>query len=207
MLNEKSLINAVIKYNNLNKNQIDELNNPPEFVISNHPLFIKAEQIILDAINNNKKIIVCGDYDADGICSTTILYRTLKKMNAKVGYYIPNRFSEGYGLNDNTVDLALGKDYELFVLVDNGVSAQSSLQKIKDANATCLILDHHSYEGEVLCDCLVHPNLLEDYYNDMCGSGLAYNLSDRLIGYDAYNVSLAGIATVADLMPLWGFNR
>lgn len=207
MLNEKSLINAVIKYNNLSKNQIDELNNPPEFVISNHPLFIKAEQIILDAINNNKKIIVCGDYDADGICSTTILYRILKKMNAKVGYYIPNRFSEGYGLNDNTVDLALGKDYELFVLVDNGVSAQSSLQKIKDANATCLILDHHSYEGEVLCDCLVHPNLLEDYYKDMCGSGLAYNLSERLIGYDAYNVSLAGIATVADLMPLWGFNR
>jgi single-stranded-DNA-specific exonuclease len=207
MLNEKSLINAVITYNNLSQNQIDELNNPTKFSISNHPLFLEAEQIILDAIEKNKKIIICGDYDADGICSTTILYRTLKSMKARVGYYIPNRFNEGYGLNDNTVDLALGKGYELFILVDNGVSALSSLQKIRDAHASCIILDHHSYEGEVLCDCLVHPNLLDEFYKDMCGSGLAYNLSERLIGYDAYNVSLAGIATIADLMPLWGFNR
>lgn len=207
MLNMNSLLNAIIDFNGLNSKQINQLFNPLDFKISDHPLFLDAEKIIMNMIQLKKKIIVCGDYDADGICSTTILFRTLKKLNADVGYYIPNRFKEGYGLNDNTVDLALGKGYELFILVDNGVSADSSLKKIKEAGKTCIILDHHSYEGDILCDCLVHPNLLDDDYRDMCGSGLAYNLSERLIGYDAFNVSLAGIATIADLMPLWGFNR
>lgn len=207
MLNKNTLLDAIIAYNNLDNKQINQLFNPLEFKISNHSLFIEAERIILNAIRLNQKIIICGDYDADGICSTTILYRTLKKMKANVGYYIPNRFKEGYGLNDNTVDLALDKGYELFILVDNGVSAESSLRKIHDAHKTCLILDHHSYEGDVLCDCLVHPSLLDEDYHDMCGSGLAYNLSERLIGYDPFNASLAGIATIADLMPLWGFNR
>jgi single-stranded-DNA-specific exonuclease len=207
MLNENSLIHKVIEFNQLNENQIEQLRNPIDFKVSEHNLFIHAERIVLDAISLNKKIIICGDYDADGICSTSIMYYTLKKMNANVGYYIPNRFSEGYGLNDNTVDLALKKGYELFILVDNGVSATSSLNKIKEAHAQALILDHHSYEGEIVCDCLVHPNLLDDHYKDMCGSGLAYNLAERLIGYDSFLVSLAGIATIADLMPLWGFNR
>lgn len=207
MLNENTLISKVIDFNKLNENQIEQLKNPIEFKVSEHQLFMQAEKIVLDAIKLNKKIIVCGDYDADGICSTSILYYMLKKLNAQVGYYIPNRFSEGYGLNNNTVDLALNKGYELFILVDNGVSATSALNKIKEGNAQALILDHHSYEGDVLCDCLVHPNLLDDYYKDMCGSGLAYNLAERLIGYDSFLVSLAGIATIADLMPLWGFNR
>lgn len=207
MLNKNSLISKVIEYNKLNENQIEQLKNPIELKISEHPLFLQAEKIILDAIALNKKIIVCGDYDADGICSTSILYYMLKKLNAHVGYYIPNRFSEGYGLNDNTVDLALKKGYALFILVDNGVSATSSLKKIREGNAQSLILDHHSYEGEVVCDCLVHPDRLDDHYKNMCGSGLAYNLAERLIGYDSFLVSLAGIATIADLMPLWGFNR
>ena len=207
MLKMNSLVNAVIEFNHLDSNQIDQLHNPKEYKISSHTLFDQAEEIVLSHIKKNNKIIICGDYDADGICSTTILYRTLKKLNADVGYYIPNRFKEGYGLNDNTVELALNKGYELFILVDNGVSADSSLVKIKEAGKKCIILDHHSYEGDVLCDCLVHPNLLDEDYHDMCGSGLALNLAERLIGYDPFNVSLAGIATIADLMPLWGFNR
>lgn len=207
MLKINSLLKSIIEYNDLDEYQINQLFNPLDFKVSNHPLFIQAEDMIKTAIENKDKIIICGDYDADGICSTTILYRTLKKLGANVGYYIPNRFKEGYGLNDNTVDLALGKEYELFILVDNGVSAESSLKKIREAGKLSIILDHHSYEGEVMCDCLVHPNLLDEDYHDMCGSGLAYNLSERLMGYDAFNVSLAGIATIADLMPLWGFNR
>lgn len=207
MLKMNSLLNAVIEFNHLDSKQVDQLFNPMEYKISSHCLFEQAEEIVLSHIKQNSKIIICGDYDADGICSTTILYRTLKTLNANVGYYIPNRFKEGYGLNDNTVELALKKGYELFILVDNGVSADSSLLRIKEAGKMCLILDHHSYEGDVLCDCLVHPNLLDDKYHDMCGSGLALNLAERLIGYDAFNVSLAGIATIADLMPLWGFNR
>jgi len=207
MLKTNSLLNAIIEFNHLDLNQINQLYNPKEYKISSHNLFERAEEIVLNHIKRNNKIIICGDYDADGICSTTILFRTLKKLNADVGYYIPNRFKEGYGLNDNTVDLALQKGYELFILVDNGVSADSSLLKIREAGKTCIILDHHSYEKEVLCDCLVHPDLLDEDYHDMCGSGLAVNLAERLVGYDAFNVSLAGIATVADLMPLWGFNR
>ena len=103
MLKMNSLVNAVIEFNHLDSNQIDQLYNPKEYKISSHTLFDQAEEIVLSHIKKNNKIIICGDYDADGICSTTILYRTLKKLNADVGYYIPNRFKEGYGLNDNTV--------------------------------------------------------------------------------------------------------
>lgn len=207
MLNQNSLIQAIIDFNALNEHQIEQFYKPINFKVSKHKLFKQAVDLINLSIRKNHKIIICGDYDADGICSTTILYRTLKKLNANVGYYIPNRFKEGYGLNDNTVRLALDKGYDLFIMVDNGVSADSSLKLIKEANKTSIILDHHSYEGEVICDCLVHPNLLDEDYHDMCGSGLAYNLSEQLMGYDAFNVSLAAIATIADLMPLWGFNR
>ena len=103
MLNQNSLIQAITDFNALNEHQIEQFYKPINFKVSKHKLFKQAVDLINLSIQKNHKIIICGDYDADGICSTTILYRTLKKLNANVGYYIPNRFKEGYGLNDNTV--------------------------------------------------------------------------------------------------------
>lgn len=206
-MENNTLLDALIEFNQLNDNQIQELHKPPKLVFSSHPLLIKAADIIREAIEEKRKIIICGDYDADGIIATTIMVQTLRKLGADVGYYIPNRFTEGYGLNVGTVEKALDKGYSLFICVDNGVSAYDALKILKDHKAISLILDHHQIEQVVDCTHLVHPDMLESFDRNMCGSGLSFQVSHQLIGFDAYLCSLAAIATIADVMPLWGFNR
>lgn len=206
-MTNNTLLDALIEFNQLKDHQIQELYNPPKLVFSEHEYFLKASGLIREAITNQRKMIVCGDYDADGIIATTIMVQTLRKMGADVGYYIPNRFTEGYGLNVSTVEKALDKGYSFFICVDNGVSAHSALKILKDHHATSLILDHHQIEQEVDCTHLIHPDMLDEFDQNMCGSGLSFQLSHHLIGFDAYLCSLAAIATIADVMPLWGFNR
>jgi len=101
----------------------------------------------------------------------------------------------------------LDKGYSFFICVDNGVSAHDALKLLNDHNAKSLILDHHQIEKEVDCTHLVHPDFLDPFDQNMCGSGLSFQLSHQLIGFDPYLCSLAAIATIADVMPLWGFNR
>ena len=202
-----TLLDALIEFNQLNEHQIHELHTPPKLVFSEYPLFSKANELIREAIVKKRKMIVCGDYDADGIIATTIMVQTLRKLGADVGYYIPNRFTEGYGLNVATVEKALDKGYSFFICVDNGVSAHAALKLLNEHNAISLILDHHQIEQEVDCSHLIHPDMLDGFDQNMCGSGLSFQLSHHLIGFDAYLCSLAAIATIADVMPLWGFNR
>ena len=202
-----TLLDALIEFNQLNEHQIYELHTPPKLVFSEHPLFSKANKLIREAIVKKRKMIVCGDYDADGIIATTIMVQTLRKLGADVGYYIPNRFTEGYGLNVATVEKALDKGYSFFICVDNGVSAHAALKLLNEHSAISLILDHHQIEQEVDCTHLIHPDMLDGFDQNMCGSGLSFQLSHHLIGFDAYLCSLAAIATIADVMPLWGFNR
>lgn len=202
-----TLLDALIEFNQLNEHQIYELHTPPKLVFSEHPLFFKANELIREAIVKKRKMIVCGDYDADGIIATTIMVQTLRKLGADVGYYIPNRFTEGYGLNVATVVKALDKGYSFFICVDNGVSAHEALKLLNEHSAISLILDHHQIEQEVDCTHLIHPDMLDGFDQNMCGSGLSFQLSHHLIGFDAYLCSLAAIATIADVMPLWGFNR
>ena len=202
-----TLLDALIEFNQLNEHQIHELHTPPKLVFSEHLLFSKANELIREAIVKKRKMIVCGDYDADGIIATTIMVQTLRKLGADVGYYIPNRFTEGYGLNVAMVEKAMDKGYSFFICVDNGVSAHTALKILNDHNAISLILDHHQIEQEVDCTHLIHPDMLDGFDQNMCGSGLSFQLSHHLIGFDAYLCSLAAIATIADVMPLWGFNR
>lgn len=204
---KNTLLDALIDFNQLTDKQIQELHTAPKLVFSNHPLFVKAKEIVLDAVAKKRKFIVCGDYDADGIIATTIMVQSLRKLGADVGYYIPNRFTEGYGLNVVTVEKALAKDYSVFVCVDNGVSAYAALSVLNEHNAISLILDHHQIEEEVHCTHLIHPDMLDPFDQNMCGSALSFQFSHHLIGFDPYLCSLAAIATIADIMPLWGFNR
>ncbi len=169
--------------------------------------FFEATRIIRESITQGNKIMVCGDYDADGLCATSILVLTLRKLGADVGFYIPDRFNEGYGLHVETVRKAIAKGYKLFITVDNGVSAFEALECIHENNATVLVVDHHEMTQEVPCDILIHPSLLEDKYANMCGSGLALQLAEHLTGVDDYITTLAGIATVGDMVDLWGENR
>ena len=201
------LVQAVLEFNQLNEDQIEQLKNPPQLTLSQHPSFIAAAQLIHQAIQNQNKIVIYGDYDVDGICSTSILYLTLKRLNAKVSYYLPHRFNDGYGISVNFVKQALTKEMDLFIVVDNGVTALEALSMIRQAGKQSLVIDHHSFVDDVPCDVLIHAQELETSHVSLCSSGLAQQLSHHLSPFEPYYVTLAGIATLADMMPVWGYNR
>ena len=200
------LLAHVAFHNQLSDAQMHQLLDPPGYAPSAYWAFDALAQQLRHAIAEHEKIIVCGDYDADGICATTILVKCLRDAGATVGYYIPHRFEDGYGLSVATVEAALQKGYTRFILVDNGVSAHAALAAIQDAQAHAYILDHHEMTQEPVCDLLIHPSRLEAPYQDSCGSVLAYLLSTRFQP-EGYLLSLAAIATIADVVDLWGYNR
>lgn len=157
---------------------------------------------IQNAREQNKKVIVCGDYDCDGILATTIMVDGLQKYGLEVGFYIPDRIKEGYGLNCNTVSLAHKKGYELLVTVDNGVKAHDALSFAKESGMETIVTDHHRIEEEICCDVLVHPSKMEESFSTLCGAAVAYECI-RALGVDTpYHLILASIASVGDVMPV-----
>jgi single-stranded-DNA-specific exonuclease len=202
-----SFINALIEHHQLNPIQVDQLLNPQPYSQSKHESFLQAKTLLLQAIKDGQKMLIYGDYDADGLCSTTILYLLLKRLNAKVSYYLPHRFNDGYGLQVEFVQRALAAGVDLFICVDNGVSAHEALAAIRAAHKASIVIDHHDYANEVNTDVLVHSTLLEAPHHSLCSSGLAHQLAWHMGDDEPYYRVLAGIASVADMMPLWGYNR
>lgn len=200
------LLAQLAYHNQLSESQLDELLNPQPMGPSQHPEFDRLATILKQAISRQEKIIVCGDYDADGICATAILVKTLRDAGATVGFYIPHRVEDGYGLSVSTVEAALEKSYQHFILVDNGVSAHQAIAAIHSGGAKAYILDHHEITDEPKADLFIHPDFLEEPYQDSCGSGLAYQFSTRFVS-QPYLLSLAALATIADVVDLWGYNR
>jgi single-stranded-DNA-specific exonuclease len=190
----------------LSDNQIDQLiNGCPK---------LEDSQVINDAANlfniakrENRKIMICGDYDADGICSTSMMVDLCQRLGFTVGYYIPDRLKEGYGTQESTVQAALEKGYNFFVLVDNGVSTHEVNQLIMDSESLLLIIDHHVISQPVQAHVLLHPDHLPEVYQSMCTSGLVYLICAALGLENDKMVQLAGVATIGDMMPLWNYNR
>jgi len=156
-----------------------------------------------EAKKEKEKIIIYGDYDADGICSTAILWETLYKKGFDVLPYIPERFSEGYGLNSDTVEKLKVKDENLKVIlaVDNGVVAYEAVEKANKLGIDVIVFDHHRKEKKL-------PNAYSLIHSDLvCGSTLAYLFSKEFSKDNSDYLSLACIGTVADQMPLIDINR
>ena len=109
------------------------------------------------AIDQNERILVYGDYDADGVTSTTILVSTLRLLGAQVGWYIPNRFTEGYGPNELAFKNAMTKDF-IIITVDNGIQGHHEISTIQELGVDVIVTDHHEI-GETLPDAfaIVHP--------------------------------------------------
>ena len=170
----------------------------------------ESKKIILNAIKNNETIIVYGDYDADGVCATAILYKTLtQKMNyPNCFYFIPNRFEHGYGLSIKSIDEAIKKTGSpspeqkiLFITVDSGITAVSETDYVKSLGHHILITDHHQKPAAL-------PKADAILWTDkLVGSGISWILSCHLGYYDEHLLSLAAIATVTDLQPILGLNR
>lgn len=186
----------------------------------------KAVSIIKGAIEEKKKIVIYGDYDCDGVCSTTILYRTLKKLGANFDYYIPNREDEGYGMNSDRIRKLKSEGAEVILTCDNGISAMEQVEVAKELGLTVIITDHHDIpyiekEGNRInvvpnSDCVINPKQgnCEYPFKELCGAGVALKFSMELVNamgrsfsefYDLFQY--AAIATICDVVELLGENR
>lgn len=166
-----------------------------------------AAMRLRQAIEQKEKVIVCGDYDCDGIMATAILTDGLRKAGASVGFYVPDRIKEGYGLHEETVRMANEKGYSLLVTVDNGVRADAALALAASLGMSVIVTDHHVMDEPVQADYVVHPTLMEEEYSTLCGAGVAYELLRSAGLADDYHRLLAGIASVGDQMSVTGETR
>jgi single-stranded-DNA-specific exonuclease len=164
---------------------------------------------ISEAITNNEKILIYGDYDCDGIGASAILYLALKKKGIIPDYYIPTRFNEGYGLNFSAID-KIKKDFDpdLIITVDLGITAVEEVNYIKSLGIDIIITDHHKL-GEEVPDCIIVNPCLNPNLTSLCGAGVAFMVVLALMGTDvAYEyLDICAISTIADIVPLIGDNR
>lgn len=186
-----------------------------ETIINHNPWLLsdmeKAVTRINEAIDKNERILVYGDYDADGVTSTTILVNTLQTLGAEVGWYIPNRFSEGYGPNELAFRNAYDEGVSLIITVDNGIQGHKEIEMVQKLGVDVIVTDHHEI-GRTLPEAyaIVHPMHPEYEYpfHFLCGAGVAYKLSQVLLENPPnYFVSLAAIGTIADLVSMTDENR
>lgn len=202
------LVAALIASSSLSEEQIEELLHGSDTpTVSSAICVQKAAARILAAKKAGEKVFIGGDYDADGICSTAIMKDTLDKLGIANGYYIPNRFKEGYGLSASTVEAAAKKGYTLILTVDNGVRAFDAIAKAKKLGLSIIVTDHHEIQDPVPAEIVVHPDYMEPDYTTLSGAGVALQISRTLIGDYAPHTCLAAIAAIADVMPLWKETR
>ncbi len=175
----------------------------------------KACQRILDAMEKGEKITVFGDYDADGVTSTALLYSYLLSQGASVDYYIPDRTGEGYGMNNCAIDTLKQRNTSLIITVDNGISAIEEIAYAKSLGIDVVVTDHHKV-GEVLPDAVavVDPHREDSLceFSEWAGVGVAFKLVSALSGDDGYEIldrygDIIALGTVADIVSLKGENR
>ncbi len=169
----------------------------------------EAVELITQARDEGRTVAVFGDYDADGVCASAIMYHALKEFGIEPRVYVPER-ADGYGLSEEAVDRIFEDcNPELFITVDCGISCAKEAQYIYELGSDVIVTDHHELP-ETLPDCIiVNPKLKDDYpYDNLCGAGVAFKLACALIGEAAYKyLDFATLATVADSVPLLGENR
>jgi len=168
------------------------------------------------AINNRERIAVHGDYDVDGITSTVILRRALELLGADVGHFIPERLTDGYGLQPGTIDRLHAEGVKLIVSVDCGIRAPEAARRARQLGVDLIITDHHEPDDELPDACaVVNPKRHDCSYPDknLAGVGVALKLVQALCGragklawLPAF-VKIASIGTLADVVPLVGENR
>ena len=175
-----------------------------------------AVEKILNAVICKEKICVYGDYDVDGITSTAIMIRTLKKLGADAVYYIPNRIEEGYGLSNNSMDRIKELGVSLIVTVDCGIRSNEVVDYAQGIGLDIIITDHHECEGELPgAVSIINPHQPDCGYphKGLAGVGVAFKLVSALltkVGNGAFAkefLDIVSIGTIADVVPLLDENR
>ncbi|MDW7669811.1 MAG: single-stranded-DNA-specific exonuclease RecJ, partial [Bacillota bacterium] len=208
----------------LNKNlkSLDEIEDylNPEYTKKSNPKNIKniigATELFKANIDNNNKITIYGDYDADGVTSTAQLLRFLRGKNSNVKYSIPHREQDGYGLNLDKINEITDDGTKLLITVDCGITNIEEIKHAKEKGLDVIIIDHHNCEEELPdANFIINPKIYdeEDYFANLCGAGLTYkfieNTVETFYPEDNLNeyIQLAAVGTVADIVSLKGENR
>lgn len=188
----------------------------------------RAVERIFTALEKGEKIVIHGDYDADGTCGSTLLFGAISDLAEKMGLaaklevFLPDRERDGYGVALHTVERLAGEGTNLLITVDCGISNDVPLDRARELGVDVIICDHHQL-GEKLPEgaIILHPLAPGEIYANkhLCGTGVAFKLASGLIevararglgfpeGYEKWWLDLVAVATVTDVMPLLGENR
>lgn len=211
-----SIIDILLSNRNLPPDHMEE------FKLSDHlndPILLKdmnkAVERILKAIDKKESITIFGDYDADGVISTTLMVKFFEKIGLPVNYILPNRLHDGYGLKQNGVEKSIQLNTSLLITVDNGITSNEAVEFANNADIDVIIFDHHVQEGELpKAHAIVNPNQKDCPYpfKGLCGAGVVYKFF-HAIGPELFSeedfknfmltqLDLVALATIADVVPL-----
>ncbi|MBV9214351.1 MAG: single-stranded-DNA-specific exonuclease RecJ [Actinobacteria bacterium] len=173
----------------------------------------RACELILAHVRGGRRIVVHGDYDVDGVCSTAILIRVLRRLGADPGWHIPSR-DDGYGLSNLTVERLAGEGASLIVTADCAIGSCAEVARARELGVDVVVTDHHR-PGAAVPDCpVIHPGLCGYPFEHLCAAGVSRKLAESLLlaaGLDPAaaedDADLVALATVADVVPLRGENR
>ncbi|SDI76297.1 single-stranded-DNA-specific exonuclease RecJ [Alteribacillus bidgolensis] len=171
----------------------------------------QAVDRIRQAVQNEEKILVFGDYDADGVSSTTIMIMLLKELKANFGWYIPNRFTEGYGPNIPALKTASEEGASLVITVDTGIAAVSEIRAATEMGLEVIVTDHHEPPPELPeAYSIVNPKKPGCQYpfKELAGAGIALKVAHAVLGYfPKHMLDIFTLGTISDLVPLLDENR
>jgi single-stranded-DNA-specific exonuclease len=191
---------------------LDDLHDP--FLM---PDMHKAIQRIEDALANNEKILVYGDYDVDGTTAVALVFTFLKSIYSNVDFYIPDRYEEGYGISYKSIDFAAENNFSLVIVLDCGIKAVAKIQYAKEKNVDYIIADHHR-PGDVIPDAIavLDPKRLDSNYpyDELSGCGVGFKLvqaiaQNREIPFDnlVKYLDLVVVSIASDIVKITGENR
>lgn len=176
----------------------------------------KAVKVILEAGKKEDPIVIFGDYDVDGVTSTALLYNSFKELGFNVGYYIPLRLEEGYGLNNESINDLKDQGYKLIVTVDCGVTSVEEVSFAKNIGMNVVITDHHETKDKLPpADAIINPKVAGERYPflGLAGVGVAFKLLTAInqklknpLNLFEY-LDIVALGTIADIVPLLDENR
>ncbi len=228
-----STVATLLYHRNItSQEKIDEFLNP-DYSQDVHDPFLfhdmdKAVQRIFTAIEKQEKIVVHGDYDADGVSASVILVETLKILGGQnIVTFLPHRETDGYGLNKNTIQSLIEDKTNLIITCDCGISSLEEIQMAKDNNIDVIVTDHHAIPEQLpSAVAIIHPKIEGETYPDkgLAGGGVAFKLMQGLLkkhkktnetlpdgqsheAFEKWLLDMVAIASVADMVPLLGETR
>ncbi len=215
----ESKVLEIIKSRGVGEEELEEfLSSKPKLAYDPFLLAHMNEgvDLLLDAIDAGKRIVIYGDYDVDGITSTALLMKVIGALTDNVTYYIPSRLDEGYGLHRESIDRIIEDGGEFMVTVDCGSSSKEETEYAHSKGLQTLVTDHHNMSEERAEGIIINPRLEEDGYpfKGLAGVGVAYKLALAIARRRAIPGPLMAevlefvtIGTVADIMPMIDENR